>query len=145
LPEHGGREIAMYRTISRTIAAAALVSAIAVPPSLLAQTDATAATQKSSRIIVEVDNGNWLDVRVYAVRENGAYDRIGTVTSFSSRRLELPRWLTAANIQVQLVAAPIGSTQRYRSPPVMVSIGDTIEWKLTNNLSLSSIMVRAGY
>ncbi len=135
----------MYRTISRTIAAAALVSAITVPPSLLAQADATAATQKSSRIFVEVDNGNWLDVRVYAVRENGAYDRIGTVTSFSFRRLELPRWLTAANVQVQLVAAPIGSTRRYRAPPVMVSRGDTIEWKLANNLSLSTIMVRAGY
>jgi len=135
----------MYRRTATTIAALALVTAMALPTNLFAQPEQTAVANNDSRITVEVENGHWLDVRVYAVKENGAYDRIGTVTSFSSRTLELPRWMTNSMVQVQLVAVPIGSTERYAAPPVIVSAGDTIEWRLANNLDLSSIMVRAPY
>ena len=133
----------MYRRTARTIAAVALVAAVALPTNLFAQSDATAETIKDSRITVQVENGHWLDVRVYAVEEGGAYDRIGTVTSFSSREFELPRWITSSATRIQLVAVPIGSTQRYAAPSVLVAAGDVIEWKLTNNLALSSIWVRA--
>jgi hypothetical protein len=139
----GGREVEMYRKLAGTIAAVALVAAVALPGNLFAQSGATAADIRTEeKISVHVDNGHWLDVRVYAVRENGARDRIGTVTSFTSSKLELPRWMTSSISQVQLVAVPIGSTQRYAAQPVLVSIGDTIEWKLMNNLALSSIWVR---
>ena len=134
----------MYRRIAGTIATVALVAAVALPANLFAQSETTANTITASRISVQVENGNWLDVRVYAVSESGAYDRLGTVTSFTSRTFELPRWITAATSQIQLVAAPIGSTQTFTTQPVLVSVGDVIEWKLTNNLVLSSILVRAG-
>ena len=133
----------MYRKLAGTIAAVALVAAVALPGNLFAQSEARAADIRTEeKISVHVDNGHWLDVRVYAVRENGARDRIGTVTSFTSSKLELPRWMTSSISQIQLVAAPIGSTQRYSAPPVLVSVGDTIEWKLMNNLALSNIWVR---
>jgi hypothetical protein len=134
----------MYRRAARTIAAIALVGTAALPADVFAQSGATAETNKDSRITVQVDNGHWLDVRVYAVKESGAYDRIGTVTSFSSRKLEIPHWMTSSITQIKLVAVPIGSTQRYAAPPVLASPGDVIQWKLANNLALSNIWVREG-
>ncbi len=134
----------MIRNTAGTISAVALVAAVAFPGNLLAQSKDKDKPRLRAPVTIEVNNGNWLDVRVYAVRENGAYDRVGTVTAGSSSRFELPRWLTSHGMQIHLVAAPIGSTRRYRSPPVMVSVGDVIEWRLTNNLELSSISVRAG-
>jgi hypothetical protein len=122
--------------------AALLLTAVAVPGQLSAQTDGEEGLASEATVTVLVENSNWLDMRVYAVRENGASDRIGTVTSFSSRKLELPKWLARDNIEVQLVAVPIGSTQRHASPPVIVSKGDVVEWQLQNNLALSSIFVR---
>ena len=132
----------MYRSFAGQLATAVLIVAVTFPASLAAQQEARAEIRTKTRITVHVDNGHWLDVRVYAVKENGAYDRIGTVTSFTKSKLELPNWMTSSISQVQLVAIPIGSTQRYSAPPVIVSNGDIIEWKLANNLSLSSIWVR---
>jgi hypothetical protein len=137
-------EVKMNRNFPGTISAVALVAMVAFPGSLLAQSKDEDKSRLRAPVTIEVENGNWLDVRVYAVRENGAYDRVGTVTSGSFVRFELPRRLTSHGMQIHLIAAPIGSTRRYRSPPVMVSVGDVIEWKLTNNLALSSISVRAG-
>jgi len=134
----------MYRRLGISVAAAALVVAVALPVSIAAQKEGADDTVMDSRVTVEVDNGNWLDVRVFAVRENGAYDRVGTVTSFSSEEFMLPRWVTASGGQIQLVAVPIGSRQSYASPPIFVNTGEVIEWKLTNNLALSSIFVRTG-
>ncbi len=133
----------MIRTIAALTTAAGL-AAVALPVQLHAQSETPEDVVRAAEITVVVDNGNWLDVRVYARSESGSFDRIGTVTSFSTRKLELPRWITSANTEVQLIAAPIGSTQRYAAPPVLVSAGDVIEWKLGNNLASSSIWVRAG-
>jgi hypothetical protein len=140
---YGRKEVDMYRNIAAMLVAVALVAAVTLPAKSFAETVAAVDTVIKPRISVKVQNGNWLDVRVYAVTESGAYDRLGTVTSFTSRTFELPRWITAPTSQIQLVAVPIGSTRSYAAQPVLVSVGDVIEWKLTNNLALSSIWVRA--
>lgn len=132
----------MYRRTARTIAAVALVAAVALPANLFAQTEAPADIKAKSSVSVNVENGHWLDVRVYAVREGGARDRIGTVMSFNTRELELPNWIRSSSTKIQLIAVPIGSMERYAAPPVIVSDGDVIEWKLANNLSLSGIWIR---
>jgi len=126
------------------IAMLSLAIAFAIPAGLSAQSEEVKSNRVETRITVRVENGNWLDMRIYAVRQGGMYDRIGTVRSFTSREFKLPSWITASNAHIQLVAVPIGATQRYAAPPVMVSQGDVIEWKLANNLSLSNIFVRAG-
>lgn len=133
----------MKKTMQATLSWIALVAATMLPSHLGAQSEVLQGSANQGTITVEVQNGNWLDMRVYAVRENGASDRIGTVTSFSSRKFELPRWLSGDNTEIKLVAVPIGANQRYASQPVIVSNGDVIEWNLGNNLSLSSIFVRA--
>jgi hypothetical protein len=136
------READMYRRIAAPIAAVALVAAAALPASLNAQSESSDVTSNETRVTVQVDNGNWLDMRLYVVVDGGAYDRIGTVTGFSKGKFEIPRQLTATNSPIQLVAAPIGSTERYAAQPVMVSVGDVVEWRLANNLAMSSIFVR---
>ena len=132
----------MKNTTKNMMIFAAFFAAVALPGHVGAQSETEGVFDPQHTVTVEVENGNWLDMRVYAVRENGVSDRIGTVTSFSSKKFELPRWLARDNIEVQLVAVPIGSTQRHVSPPVLVSKGDVIEWQLRNNLALSSIFVR---
>jgi hypothetical protein len=100
--------------------------------------------QGDKGVRVQVVNNHWLDVRVYAVSQGGAYARIGTVTSFSTARLELPRWATATSSTIRLVAAPIGSSERYSSEPILVSAGETVEWRLANHLALSTLTVSGG-
>ena len=134
----------MLQRTAHTIACVAILFALAFPAGVLAQNQDVPVREKEARITVHVDNGNFLDMRVYAVRNGNIYDRIGTVRSFTSREFELPSWVAASNSQVQLVVVPIGSRERYAAPPIMVSAGDVIEWKLMGNLKLSSIYVRSG-
>ena len=134
----------MNGKIAEAIGAVAVIAMTALPADLFAQPVDLEERPRNAKVTIQIDNGNWLDVRIYAVRNGNIYDRVGTVRSFSSREFELPRWVTATDGLLQLVVVPIGSRQRYRAPPVMVSAGDVIEWKLTNNLRHSSISVRAG-
>jgi hypothetical protein len=134
----------MNKTMRSMISAAALVAATAIPSSFEAQSVDGADATESKTIAVNVENRNWHDMRIYAVREGGASWRIGTVTSSSTQTLELPSWFSTINAEVHLVAVPIGSYQRYAAPPVVASGGDVIELKLRNNLALSSIWLRAG-
>jgi hypothetical protein len=92
---------------------------------------------------VEVVNHNWQDITVYAVRP-GSRVRLGTVTSLTKETFSLPRSVVATNGTVQLLAAPVGSTQTYRSDPILVNPGDRVEWTLQNQLPLSSYRVVAG-
>ncbi len=133
----------MKKTKQTTFSWVALVAVMMLPSHLGAQSEVPKESSKWSTIAVQVQNGNWLDMRVYAVRESGASDRIGTVASFTSSKLEIPRWFSGKSTEIQLVAVPIGSNQRYAAQPVVVSEGDVIEWNLRNNLSLSSIFVHA--
>ena len=132
----------MFRKFARTIAAVALVAAATLPASLVAQAAATSNTKPETQVSVHVDNGNWLDMKVYAMRDGGVFHRIGTVTSFTSEEFDLPRRLISSNARIRIVAVPIGSTQQYSAPPLIVSNGDVIELKLNNNLRLSNVWIR---
>ncbi len=94
---------------------------------------ATAAT-------VVVSNDNWHDMRVYATR-NGMRVRLGTVTSMSSQKFNLPGGLLGGAGELHLLADPIGSPNGYRSQPLLVRSGQMIEVNLRNNLALSTASV----
>ncbi len=133
----------MKNSIARVaLAAVAVMAALTWPVKAAANAPAVGDTTETIAITVNVVNRNWLDVRVYAVSGSGAYARLGTVTSFTTGKFQLPAWLSAANSDLELVALPIGSTQQYSSGPVLVSPGEKIEWQLENHLALSSITVR---
>lgn len=89
---------------------------------------------------VLVTNNNWSDMTLYATR-NGAMTRLGSVTSMSTERFRLPSPLVVGSGNLQLVADPLGSSQTYRSPPLLVSAGQQIEFTLQNNLALSTLSV----
>jgi hypothetical protein len=95
----------------------------------------------AGRAEIIVQNSNWLDMNVYAVR-GGSRMRLGTVTSMGRERFRLPRYMVEGIGGLQLVADPIGSRDVYSSQPIMISPGQRIEWKLENNLALSSFAVR---
>ncbi|MBW3534699.1 MAG: hypothetical protein KY453_05700 [Gemmatimonadetes bacterium] len=89
---------------------------------------------------VEVTNNNWMDMTVHAVR-GGTRVRLGTVTTGSSQRFDLPRSLNARAGDLHLVADPIGSQRMHQSRPIMVEPGGLVRWSLENHLALSSFSV----
>lgn len=94
----------------------------------------------SRQAFVEVQNNNWADIVVYAVRY-GVRTRLGMVTSMGRERFALPPGLIGGGADLQLVADPIGGEAPYAFPPVMVEGGQRVEVRVENNLRLSSVAV----
>jgi hypothetical protein len=90
--------------------------------------------------LIEVQNNNWADIVVYAVR-NGMRTRLGMVTSMTRERFALPASVFASTGDVQLLADPIGGGRPYLFPPVTVQQGQRVELRLENHLPLSSLSV----
>ncbi len=118
----------------------ALAATLVVPwQSASAQTAEEEQQQATdNRITLEVDNENWLDVRVYVV-SGALVRRIGTVTSFTTREFTLPRYLNSAGNNLQIVLSPIGSRGVHYSIPLLVNPGGHIQYRIANNLSLSHV------
>lgn len=87
---------------------------------------------------VQVTNHNWLDMAIYAQRGSMKI-RLGTVTSMNSDKLTIPRNLMGVSSSIQLIASPIGSSVNYATYPVDVWPGDTVEFKIENNLGHSNV------
>jgi hypothetical protein len=94
-----------------------------------------------STATVYVQNDNWLDIVVYAVR-GGARFRLGMVTSVQSAVFELPAAALGATNSLYLLADPIGGNQAYdmfATDDIMMAPGHTIiELRLDNIISHSS-------
>ena len=87
---------------------------------------------------LHVNNRNWLDMRIYALR--GA-DRMALLTITSMRRdsVPLPRSLLMGS-GFRLQADPIGD-RPYRSSVIYVRPGQTVWWRLENVLGQSSLWI----
>jgi len=90
--------------------------------------------------IVHVNNHNWQDVDVFAVRE-GMKMRLGMVTSMSSGDFKLPETFLVGSPNVQLRIDPIGSNNGYLTQSILVSPGQTVDLRIENNLNLTSYSV----
>lgn len=101
-----------------------------------------ATAHKHRPVELYVENGNWLDVDVYAVRGLSEI-RIGTVRSQERRLFQIPNWATDAGQQIELLAHPVGSNESLSSGIVMINPGDILDWQLSNALSQSSLSVRS--
>ncbi len=86
-----------------------------------------------------MQNNNWLDVNVYAVRGATRF-RLGEVRSHAGRFFELPGHVTGNGFSVQLQVAPIGQRGSI-TETVQISPGDIVEWQIQNSLNLSSLSV----
>lgn len=98
------------------------------------------AVQPNRGTTVRVENNNWSDMRIYLVR-SGIRTRLGYVSSMTEASLDVSDTMVGGAGEVRLMAAPIGSLQRFYSDPLHVSPGQMVEWRLENNLPLSSIRI----
>jgi hypothetical protein len=98
-------------------------------------------------VSVRVENHNWLDMHVYALREGAPARSLGFVTAHSSQVFNLPASVTQAGTDLRVVAEPIGSRDLYVSDPVLADPQSEVVVTLENALDLSNTKVipqRAG-
>jgi hypothetical protein len=90
--------------------------------------------------IVHVNNHNWQDVDVFAVRD-GMKVRLGMVTSMGGGDFKLPEAFLVGSPNVQLRIDPIGSSNGYMTQAILVSPGQVVDLRIENNLNLTSYSV----
>jgi len=86
-----------------------------------------------------VNNSNYLDVDVFAVRGTSR-SRIGSVTGLSTATFLVPAQ-NAADGNLQLLVDPIGSSATYLTDKIAVSAGQHVELTVTAVLRMSSYSV----
>ena len=93
---------------------------------------------RADAVQVRVVNNNWLDMRIYAV-VNGRFLRLGTVASFSSETLKIPRSLVGFAANLEFVAQGIGSRSEIYRTSIQVFPGDVLEFRVENSIGLSYV------
>jgi len=86
---------------------------------------------------IQVTNYNWMDMAVYAWRDNSRI-RIGTVVSGTVERFTLPVGFDLRSGALKLEADPIGSGDTFTSGPIEANPGSVVNWKIENHIALSS-------
>ncbi len=92
---------------------------------------------RDAPIELYVRNNHFLDARVYAVRSGIRY-RVGTVTSFTTEKLELPRYVGVDLEGIQLLVLPIGSNASYLTETINAFPGDALALEVEQHLPLSA-------
>ncbi len=127
--------------LTAALAVAALAGGCATGRGAVAADDwASAQAAPDELAVVHVDNHNWQDVDVFAVRE-GMKVRLGMVTSMTSGDFRLPQAFLVGSSNVQLQIDPIGSSSGYLTQSILVSPGQTVDLRIENNLNLTSYSV----
>src|SRR5262245_6621055 len=119
-----------------TVALAAAASVGACAP--LAQASGPAGMEAGKTELL-VENNNWQDMALYVIR-SGTRVRVGTVSSFARARIPLSDAVIGSG-EIQLLADPIGSSRRFLSEPIIVQPGQRVQFRLENNLAVSSYSV----
>jgi hypothetical protein len=102
--------------------------------------ESAAAPDRNAPTALSVTNNNWLDAIVF-VYHDGEAARVGTVTATSSANFFLAPWILGPTRTIRLVAHPIGSPSSIGTELIHVQPGQFIEWRLENELALSSVAV----
>lgn len=92
-------------------------------------------------IALTVQNDNFYDVHVYAMRD-GVYESMGMVLSFTTARFEIPERFTTAGADFRLLADPIGGSGVYVSDPILIAPGQGLKLTVQNALDLSTVIVQ---
>lgn len=88
----------------------------------------TSAEPTNARSVVQVENRNFYDMQVYAVRF-GERQRLGLATGNRTTTFELPpHWTTGAT--VRFVASPVGSDKAAWSQDFTVRPGDVVRLEI---------------
>jgi hypothetical protein len=97
--------------------------------------------QAQAKLVVE--SYNWLDAHLYLVRD-GMLTSLGFVNGPGNAEFALPSMAVAAGSDVRVLVLPIGGTQTYLSPMLVINPGDEVQMTIENDLSLSTAAVFPG-
>jgi hypothetical protein len=108
----------------------AFVVALALPAACSSAPEPeTGAGPVTARTVVQVDNRNFYDMQIYAVRF-GERQRLGLATGNRTTTFELPpHWTTGAT--VRFVASPVGSDHVAWSQDYSVKPGDVVRLEIS--------------
>lgn len=95
---------------------------------------------ESQYVTLLVTNDNFSDVEIHIMR-SGLATRLGRVTSGSTRRFSLGPAIIGPS-DVSFVASPVTGGGVASSGPVLVSAGQTVEFRVAPVLSQSAAYVR---
>jgi hypothetical protein len=90
---------------------------------------------------LEVHNRSWEDLVVYATRGPVRY-RLGMVMGLGDGVFVVPSSVVDQGLTLSLAASPVGSQQSYHAPPLALSPGDRVVWRLQSALEHSDVSVR---
>jgi len=102
-------------------------------------TDAPPPDCRNAEITIRVDNQHWLDINVYIIRTT-LPDRIGTVTSQSSRVFVVP-WAKVGNGQFRLAGDPVGQNRGLVTESIVVRPSSVVECEITSGMRQSNVAV----
>jgi hypothetical protein len=88
---------------------------------------------------VEVESHNWSDITIYLVTE-GLPQRLGMVRALGSATFSFPAVRLNTSGDVRLRALPVAG-RPFTSETILVTPGQTITWRLENDLDTSSLSV----
>jgi hypothetical protein len=96
---------------------------------------------EASRFAVVVNNHHLLDVNIFVLHD-GQADRVGMVSSETSRTIDLPGWMLGQSKLVRLIAEPIGDETRYTSDLLNVQPGQIIELNVESSIARSNYSIQ---
>ena len=126
----------MHTTTNRRALIGALLLLAACAPAAKNGT----AVAPSSDVYLTVENQNWLDVSIYALR-GASRMRIGQVTGNGSAQLKIPSSVIVSG-QVRLMADAIGSNERYVTDIIAVDPDQRVQLMVAPAMRMSSYAVR---
>ena len=91
-------------------------------------------------VTVSVQNNNWQDVDVYALR-NGQRIRLGNVTATRTGVFALPK-AVALSPDLRIQIHPLAATRDFVSQKLVVNPGDIVEVTVLNALTQSTVVIR---
>jgi hypothetical protein len=92
-------------------------------------------------ILLHIENHNFSDI-VVLIGYSGTRVRLGTARGLTETELSFPSAYARGGAALVLIAAPIGSMDRFTSEPFFVQPGQEVSWTLQARLAQSSISVR---
>jgi hypothetical protein len=105
------------------------------------QSPADEMVEDTGPIALHVENHHFNDIVVH-LGHSGALTRLGTARGLAHTELTFPSAYARNGNALVLVAAPIGSNERFTSEAFFVQSGQEVSWTLEARLVQSSLSVR---
>jgi len=104
-------------------------------------TPADEMVEDTGPILLHVENHNFSDIVVH-IGFSSARIRLGTARGLTNTELSFPSAYARGGSALVLIAAPIGSMDRFTSERFFVQPGQEVSWTLESRLVQSSLVIR---